>query len=93
MLCLIAEMFRGCADPWNLPWGIDPDPGSNCRQQNDKSIWWFCEGELCNDGQIDQQSRYETTAKRAPPQSVKGHNGVLYCFPFYTIIDIFLALY
>ncbi len=52
---LLTEVFRGCADPWNLPWGVDIN--NNCKQQYDKSVWWFCDGEVCNHGQIDDKDR------------------------------------
>ena len=47
VLCLALVVYRGCANDGNLPWGVDPN--TQCQYQGDsKSLWWFCEGDLCN---------------------------------------------
>ena len=54
----VPEIFRGCADPWNLPWGVSNK--RNCEQQGyTDSVWWFCDGDLCNHGEIDGAARYQ----------------------------------
>ncbi|KAK2154660.1 hypothetical protein LSH36_261g01040 [Paralvinella palmiformis] len=41
-------VYRGCADPWNLPYHVDTSV--NCTRKDDGSIWWFCTGTHCNRG-------------------------------------------
>ena len=44
-------VYRGCADPRNLPLGVDSSV--QCREQGRlPAVWWFCNGTLCNSGQF-----------------------------------------
>lgn len=46
-------VYRGCANEENLPWGVSTS--TNCKRQGPKnSLWWFCEGDLCNDGVLGE---------------------------------------
>ncbi len=49
-------MYRGCADPVNLPWGVRPDRPC-VPQAAAASIWWFCNGDRCNDGNLYGEGR------------------------------------
>ena len=42
-------VYRGCADAANLPGGVNTK--EQCRYQGN-SLWYFCEGDLCNNEQI-----------------------------------------
>ncbi|XP_013408138.1 uncharacterized protein LOC106172092 [Lingula anatina] len=42
-------VFRGCADEANVPYGVDPT--KSCSTQG-HAYWYFCYGDLCNDGQL-----------------------------------------
>ena len=49
--------YRGCADPHNLPFNVNPN--ANCKYQGPgKSLWYFCDGDRCNNGQIGQDHDY-----------------------------------
>ena len=44
-------LYRGCADPSNLPWEVDTS--LNCQYQGQiPSLWYFCDGHLCNGGRF-----------------------------------------
>ena len=46
-------VYRGCANPWNLP--LDVDVNKQCEYQGEsdwRPLWWFCDGNLCNDEQL-----------------------------------------
>jgi len=44
-------VYRGCADPRNLPLGVDSS--LQCREQGLlPAVWWFCNGTLCNSQQF-----------------------------------------
>ncbi|XP_013397119.1 uncharacterized protein LOC106163944 [Lingula anatina] len=51
-------VYRGCANRENLP--IDVDPKVQCQYQGSKmyqSLWYFCKGDLCNDGALGDKDR------------------------------------
>ena len=46
----VTVVYRGCADPHVLPWGVTP--AHQCTNQGpNKALWWFCIGNLCNFGE------------------------------------------
>ena len=50
-MCRRAVVYRGCADPRNLPLGVDSS--LQCREQGPlPAVWWFCNGTLCNSEQF-----------------------------------------
>ena len=56
-------VYRGCADTENLPY--DVRQALNCKYQGPKkSLWWFCEGDLCNEGQLGES---ESRCGSPPP--------------------------
>ena len=57
-------IYRGCADPENLPLGVDISVG--CQGQGISSaIWWFCDGTLCNGGVFDDICHSQSTHKES----------------------------
>ncbi len=78
---MIVVLFRGCADKWNLPWRVDTSV--NCETQGYRgSVWWFCNGDLCNDadmtsecGDISTQPRHSNTPPIQPAPSKKYNSG------------------
>ncbi len=64
-------VYRGCADPDKLPLGVytGVTPDENCKYQGPrKSLWWFCQGKLCNIGQLG-----EDVSHCASPPPPKGY--------------------
>ena len=51
-------VYRGCADQYKLP--INVDPYKNCQYQAG-SLWYFCDGDLCNKQQIGKECSYKPT--------------------------------
>ncbi|CAH1798859.1 unnamed protein product [Owenia fusiformis] len=47
-------IYRGCADQNNLPFGVTPYTRCNYK---DGSLWEFCQGDLCNKGQIKDDKK------------------------------------
>lgn len=75
------EIFRGCADQWNLPWGTDTN--QNCsRQGYSGAIWWFCDGHLCNDGSLEGSDRCGALAEQdTKPSKPPRYNPITYKSP------------
>jgi len=47
-------IYRGCADAKNLP--LNVSPRQNCVPQGRAlSVWWFCNGSLCNSGSFGKE--------------------------------------
>ena len=50
-VCRSSVVYRGCADPRNLPLGVDSSV--QCRELGRlHAVWWFCNGTLCNSEQF-----------------------------------------
>ena len=76
----MAVVYRGCADEKLLPMGVSTD--LHCRYRGPtESMWWFCEGDLCNGGPVDEnlhcQSAPEPTIyDESPPENEATGNDV-----------------
>ena len=44
-------VYRGCAGEENLPLGVKSDRSCDYMGPSN-SLWWFCEGDSCNKGQL-----------------------------------------
>ena len=60
-VAFFSVVYRGCADSDKLPWNITS--AVNCHYQGSrKALWWFCDGNKCNTGQIGKvKSQYYMT--------------------------------
>lgn len=57
----ILVVYRGCADQNNLPWAVNSHV--QCQYQGDsKSLWWFCEGDLCNEVSVFSEAVNRSTS-------------------------------
>ena len=56
--CFLTVVYRGCADEENLPLGVKSD--RSCEYMGpSNSLWWFCEGDSCNKGQLGKSSLFK----------------------------------
>ena len=60
-LCKFPVVYRGCANQENLPLGVS-SYNRQCQYQAG-SLWFFCDGDLCNSKQLGKVCAYKPAYK------------------------------